>query len=1047
MFKPKVFISSCQYNDEFIVERQLLPILFDKEPLRSIFELWEIEQQAAGITVEAQYIRNIRQSEYVILLLDSIVRDAVKKEIEEARKNNIFIFPFIRINKNRSIEATAYIKYLQDFCTTVFYSDVKDLSKKIEYSLLAIYSQGDKKVQNIYSKLNTIKPQHDKSIFIATIIGSWDDTNADDINIIKEMTGENFTEWESDIHEVINYTSDILKVNNGRWKVLNRSLLFEKYALSFFDKHIEKIKNIADIVLSERHPMFDLAPEKRISYFYYGAMPKYSDELRIGIAETLVYLNLNADKLEHCTPYNSKKTVNSIIKELFDKKDWKTWASLRNLLPVLAEASPRVFMEVIENAINQLPCPFIGLFPRKDKIILGPNYLSDLYWALEALSWSGEYITQAILILAYLANIDPGGDWPNTPLKSIETILNPWRPQTTADMAKRMNAMKGILKRCPEVAFAVLLRLLPSFGQIGNNSRKPVYRKHIPENFENNVSKEEYSKQINEFGIMLLELVKQDDKRIMVIAELLDNSIKLPGDALNAYLDYLLSDEIISKPDEFKQPICDTLRLLVIKHRKFSKSHWALKSEIIDKIDIITDKISPHNPLYSYRYLFSDNVYSYFDEDIEFDDKDKKIDSLKVKAIGEIFNYGGLKAIENFAKSIANPYFVGFSFSAIISNETQQAILPASFNHPEKEFQEFLKGLINGKYYKYGELWFEDMDILSWNIKNICKIFISLPFNEKTWALVEKWMGVSARDYWLEVNCYIFSTISDLTIAVNNFLKVNRPWLALECIYAHHFNNECFLADQALKALLTASDNGLQRNDNRVYKLKKIIELLQKDNSIKEDDMIKIEWKYLQFFNEYDQNIMPKHIYKKMSANPDYFLEMIKFSFISDINTKKEATENINIINNREKVWHLFRNWIQVPGIISDGSFSLDNFKKWFADVERKSNELGYYQEAMVQIGGVLFYTPSDTNGLWINEYIAELLDKNSNLRQGYVSESYNPKRVHTIDLSENDETETAIMWRKRAADIENIGYITFCLLVNEIAEFYEYRSTRNRVD
>jgi CRISPR/Cas system-associated exonuclease Cas4 (RecB family) len=89
MNKAKVFLSSVQFKNEFVVERQLLPILFKKEPLCSIFELWLIEEQAADVPVDTQYLKNIRQSQAVILLLDSEIREAVKKEIDETRRNKI----------------------------------------------------------------------------------------------------------------------------------------------------------------------------------------------------------------------------------------------------------------------------------------------------------------------------------------------------------------------------------------------------------------------------------------------------------------------------------------------------------------------------------------------------------------------------------------------------------------------------------------------------------------------------------------------------------------------------------------------------------------------------------------------------------------------------------------------------------------------------------------------------------------------------------------------------------------------------------------------
>ena len=130
-YKSKVFLSSTQLGNEFEKERELISFLFKKEPLSSIFDLWKVENQAAGIPIEDEYIRNVKQSAIVILLVDSVIRDAVKKEIEEAKKSSIPIFVFIRENSLRSAEALNYIESIRPFVTTTDYKTLEELFEKI----------------------------------------------------------------------------------------------------------------------------------------------------------------------------------------------------------------------------------------------------------------------------------------------------------------------------------------------------------------------------------------------------------------------------------------------------------------------------------------------------------------------------------------------------------------------------------------------------------------------------------------------------------------------------------------------------------------------------------------------------------------------------------------------------------------------------------------------------------------------------------------------------------------------------------------------------
>ena len=136
----------------------------------------------------------------------------------------------------------------------------------------------------------------------------------------------------------------------------------------------------------EKDLQFDLnsnESNERLMAKVRGKVPRYSLGLRRGISETLAFLAIHSSKLKHCTQYRPEYIVNSVIKELLDNNDWKLWASLNNVLPTLAEAAPDQFLESVENALNQSPCPF----DNKDGVT-NTRCLIALYWALETLAWS-----------------------------------------------------------------------------------------------------------------------------------------------------------------------------------------------------------------------------------------------------------------------------------------------------------------------------------------------------------------------------------------------------------------------------------------------------------------------------------------------------------------------------------------------------------------------------------------------------------------------------------------------------------------------------------
>ena len=143
-----------------------------------------------------------------------------------------------------------------------------------------------------------------------------------------------------------------------------------------------------------------------------------------------------------------------------------SFGSIDNLLPMLAEAAPGEFLNAVEDALQQTPCPFDKLFSQEGRGITGRNYMTGLLWALETLAWDEIYISRVTVILGELASHDPGGQWVNRPANSLKTIFLPWLPQTIASVEKRKNALRTLQKEIPEIAWSLLLHLLPSQHQM-----------------------------------------------------------------------------------------------------------------------------------------------------------------------------------------------------------------------------------------------------------------------------------------------------------------------------------------------------------------------------------------------------------------------------------------------------------------------------------------------------------------------------------------------------------------------------------------------------
>jgi len=147
--KLKVFLSSAQFEDEFIVEREGLPAVFVKQPLASAFILWRIEDYSSPDNIESHYLKQVNDSDIMILLIGKQYRSAVESEYRQAISNSIPIFAFIKnCDEKRDAEQKRLIVEVRERVTTTAYTGLEDLVNKIENSILQHYLRDSQK-QNI----------------------------------------------------------------------------------------------------------------------------------------------------------------------------------------------------------------------------------------------------------------------------------------------------------------------------------------------------------------------------------------------------------------------------------------------------------------------------------------------------------------------------------------------------------------------------------------------------------------------------------------------------------------------------------------------------------------------------------------------------------------------------------------------------------------------------------------------------------------------------------------------------------------------------------
>ena len=507
---------------------------------------------------------------------------------------------------------------------------------------------------------------------LAILIGSWQDKSQCDLEVLSQLFDISYDEWLKKAREILHYPDSPLSLRNGIWKVVNKAELWSLLGSRIFDQDLDTFRSLAVSVLKEPDPAFELPPEERYTASIHGKVLKCSQVLRKGITEGLAILGSQPKSCSNCSQGEAETTCLLVIRELLIDADWVLWGSLNAFLPALAEAAPGEFLDTVEKAMRLTPCPFDELFSQEGNGFTGGNYLTGLLWALEGLAWEEQYLVRVCVALGELASRDPGGQGGNRPSNSLTTILLPWLPQTLASVDKRRVAVETLLSEFPNIAWNLIIQLLPGENTTSSGSHKPSWRITIPVDVGDGVTHQEYWQQVAFYTTFAVNAAGHNIDRLSSLIDRFDN---LPSPAFDQLVEVLTSPDIVELPEEQRLVLWDHLTTLTSKHRRFSEAKWALSDELISRIEKAAKLLAPTNPFNLYQHLFADRDFDLYEENDDWEEQGKKFDTLRKTAISEIFEQNGVKGVIRFAESVVSPEKVGQALGVITDEAIENTLL------------------------------------------------------------------------------------------------------------------------------------------------------------------------------------------------------------------------------------------------------------------------------------------------------------------------------------------------------------------------------------
>ncbi len=787
----------------------------------------------------------------------------------------------------------------------------------------------------------------------------------------------------------------------------------------------------------DHHFRFDRSPSTQAS-----------PDLRRGLSEAVIALGIWHDQASGVA--GAAHVSDRAIADLLGGADGARWWSLSNDFRRLAEAGPDAFLSAIDKALAAQPSPMASLFRSDEGPLHAREYLSDLLWALEILSWSPDHAGRATLILARLAEADPGGKIGNRPKETLARIFLPWHPQTFASPAERTALIDVILKRWPVIGWNLLHAISPTVGGgITHPTAKPLWRDFstdAPEIITNRSLAEMYSA----IGERLLAAAGSDSLRWETV---LDHWASFDA-AWRASAERTLTAAVSGFDADARQIFRKKLRLFIAKHAHFPDAQWSLDADELKPLEAIFAALEPNSAEMRHAWLFA-RANPRFEANLSWHEQLARLEAEQVTAVEEIAQSLTDDDLVDYALTVERPDSLGTAIAlSPLAPARKEAMLRTAFAQGKGDIERFVGGLLWGLKRQSGQPAMRqrlaEAIVAARPAAEIAAIAFTLDAVADTWDLMASAGDEAEQLYWSRLNLQIISELADVTVMVDKALGVDRGRAALSYIAGHE--NLTVAPDLIVRIMrdpstINGSGNAEDNNDDGMFGWY-VGEIFKQLDAIPgfEQEVAALEWIYFSALKHSERP--PRALYRMMAADPEFFVMLLTALYNGEGDNGSaltgEALENVKRI--ATQAFHVFEDWSRIPGSDDDGTIDGEKLSTWVERARTASAEVRRGTIADYRIGVILSAAPRTVRQAWPPKPVRDVIEAvaNDEIDQGFVIGLFNRRGVTTRMPNDGGDQERDLAARYRAdAKASALLWPRTRAVLEQIAKGYEADAVR----
>ncbi len=893
-----------------------------------------------------------------------------------------------------------------------------------------------------------------RSFIPALLLGGWVQSESfDDKEILCKLSQSTYDEYLNSINDIVGGEDPfLLTYKNNRDKVYRLANIEEAWELNFqllTEDVMNVFKQLVVDVLTDVDPVYSLPIEEHYKGNIMNKGTNYSETMKMGMIRSLIML-ANMDGKDNFMSIESTQTwVDETLKLVLGQVDSREkWFAISEFMPMIAEASPKITLTVLNQEASNQESVFWNLFEENSDGFWGRNYYTHILWALEKLLCIEETSPKAIKVLALLAERDIKYSISNSPMSTLHNALCAWLHDINISIDEKIRLADYLVKQS-NIGWKLLELILPdrTLGQTMMSMSKPQYRL-----FKMNyklTSRKEVIDTYKAYTMIAIQEAKDDiDKWGIIFDKFFFFELGLADDVIIGVTKALDHCSIDIKKYAFKEKVLDIL----YRHRFYSESHWAVKEEYLLRIEKeVYEAIQFENTLYNYLHLFTtDKPISlhpvpYREKEYDYIKERELLRQLRVAVMEEIQENPQVSILELLLMLKEEHQNGAEAIGEIMATEFHGNKLDMEFM--DRLLEEGLKvaflSYVRTIYIKQGlQIIKNSLEKTDDNLKvDLLKI---AEIDEELIALVDSCGQMVTKKYWGTLPSYIVDG-KDKTICFliwGNLLKYKNYSTALIMLNRNYFNDVPKHLELLAKILEDQEHYDVYRD--KYYICRAFQHIYELDNLTAEQHTLvrQLEWAY---FSMLITEFKPKYLLEDLKKDPTLLAELIRYAFKSEDESErpKELTESEEKL--AKQAFSILFELKFCPCVDEEKNISFEELKEWTEHYLKLIEENNQPNIGRTKLGECFSQSPVGTDGNFPHESVRKIIEENysDEVKRGFVIGVMNSRGVYTLTDGEK-EKQLAIVYERYSKAIR-IEYPFMADALKELADDYSRQADADR--